>query len=811
MRGLVIDLRAALRRMVRHRGHALVWSGTLTLALGVAAAVYGLVDAVLLRPLPYPGPGRLVRIHTAFPGSGLSDLSLSAGEFTDLQERSDAFDAVGGYIPDSYTMTGRGDATRLEGAWTTPGFFRTLGVQPAVGRVFSEAEREPDAPRLAVLSDGLWRARFGADPAIVGRTITLDGVERTVVGVMPAGFGYPHGAQIWTSLRLTPGMLAPGSRGDRYMRVVGRLRADVRPGGLEARLRSLVPTFRREHPSYYADPGFRLTSTGLRDAVLGDVRPPFLALLAGVALVLLVAAGNLGTLSLVRTVERSREMALRSSLGASRARLARQVTLEHLLLGLAGGAGGAALGWWGVRLLVRVAPAGVPRLDTARPDVHVLAFGLIVAVGVGLVAGALPALLGTGRRPGSLLRGAGHVLGTPGEAVGRRVRDLLVAGQVAVTLVLLVSAGLVIRSLDRLGRVDPGLDSTHTLTARVGLPESSYGEPGRVRGFYGRLLAGVRSIPGVRSAGAAAILPMNGGSWEVSFEMEGRPHAEGAPEPALQYRPVTPGFFQTLHVPLVRGRLLTDADGPDAALVAVVNEAFAARYLPGGALGARIRLPRLGVPLDEHVRTVVGVVGDIRTSLADAASPTLYVPHAQQPERTMTLVVRGDGDARALAGPIRNRLEDLDRTLPLDRVRTMASVVGDGMAPHRFVSFLLGIFSTTGLVLACLGVWAVVSYGVARRSREVGIRMALGARPAAMTAAVCARGVGAVALGILVGLVASFPAVRTVRSLTFGVGAHDPSTLVVAALVVLAAGAAAAWLPARRAASIDPAIVLREE
>jgi putative ABC transport system permease protein len=660
-----------------------------------------------------------------------------------------------------------------------------------------------------VLSDRLWRLRFGADSSIIGRAVTLDGVERTVVGVMPPGFDYPEGAQLWTSLRFTDDMLAPGERGDRYLRVVGRLRPDVHPAALGGRLERLVPTFRHGHPEYYVDPDFRLTAVTLRESLLGDVRPAFLALLAGVALVLLIMLGNLTNVSLARATVRTREMALRSSLGARRSRLVRQMTLETLLMGLLGGVGGAALGWWGVRLLAALSPAGLPRLADVRPDWRVLAFGLTVSLIAGVVGGAIPAVLGLARRRGGELRSSG--VRASEEARGRHVRDALVAAQVAVTVLLLVGAGLLVRSLSRLDSVDPGLDPSRTLTARVGLPSSSYAAPSRVRAFYDHLLDEVRSIPGVRSAGATAILPLDDGGWEVSFQVEGRALAPGAPQPSVQYRPVTPGFFETLRIPLLRGRRLAAGDGPEAPFVAVANQAFVRRFLAeGNALGARIRLPRLGAST-EHVRSVVGIVGDVHESLDRNAPPILYVPHAQQPSRTMTLVLRSDGPPTTLISAVRSRLARLDPSLPLYDVRSMDRVVGAKLARPRFVSFLLGLFSVAGLALACLGVWAVVSYNVARRTREVGIRMALGATPRSVVAALGRRGLAPVLLGILAGLIASVPTTRLLRSLVFGVSAHDPGTLLVACTIILVIGAASAWLPARRAASVDPVAALREE
>ena len=810
MRGLALDARGALYRLVRDPVYAALWAGILALTLGVAAAVFGLVDAVLLRPLPFPHADRLVRINTAFPTSGLENLSLSADEFVDLQTRSHAFASMGGFIPDSYTLLGENEAARLTGAWVTPGFFATLGVTPDLGRVPSPRDRAPGAEPLVVLSNRVWRVRFGADPAIIGRTLTLDGRARRVVGVMPEGFDYPPEAEIWTSLRFTQGMLTPGERGDRYLRVVGRMRPGLRPAALQRDLRSLVPAFRREHATFYTDTAFALTAVGLRQDLLGDVRPALLALLAGVALLLLVAVANLANVSLVRATTRSREMAVRASLGASRGRLLRQLMLENLTLAFLGGAAGASLGWWGVSALARLAPADLPRLAATRPDLRVLAFGFGLALITGVSAGAVPAILGGARRLGSSL-----ALGGPrtGEPRGRgRARDTLVAGQVAVTLVLLIAAGLVVRSLVHLRDVDPGLDPSRTLTARVGLPSAAYTEPQQVRGFYDHLLGDLRALPGVRSAGATAILPLDGGAWEVSFTVEGHQRAEGAPEPSLQYRPVTPGFFGTLRVPLLQGRLLQESNDADAPRVAVVNEAFARRYLRDGrVLGARIRLPRLGQEGEDHVRTVVGVVGDVRQSLAAEAPPVLYVPHAQQPERTMTLVLRSEGPPGDLTAAVRARLAALDPTLPLYEVRTMREVLGAGLARHRFVVFLLSLFSTAGLILACLGVWATVSYAVARRTREVGIRIALGATPRGVLAAVAARGSAPVLVGAGAGVLASIPATRFVGGLMYGVSTHDAGTTVLAVGIVVTVGAVASWLPARRAASVDPAAALREE
>lgn len=810
MSGLLHDVRGACRHLARRPLHVAGWSGTLALTLGAAAAVFGLVDALLLRPLPYPEEGRLVRIHTAFPESGLTELSLSPGEFVDVQERAEALEAVGGYIPDSYTLTRGGEVVRVRGAWATPGFFRTLGMAAARGRTFSSEERGPDAPRLAVLSHGFWRRQLGSDPDVVGSTISLDGRSVTVVGVMPGEFRYPEGAELWTSLRFTEGMLAPGERGSRYLRVVGRVRSSIDAGALQRRLEALVPGFRREHPQFYRETGFRLTVVGVREHLVGDVRPALLALLGGAALVLLIAVANLTNLSLVHTVERHPEMAVRASLGASRRRLVRQVMLENLAMAAAGGAVGVVLATWGAELLAGLAPEGLPRLETAGAEPRILVVGLVLALAAGLLTGLVPAVLAVGRGLGAAL-GPGRRRG--GERPrGRRTRDLLVGAQVAVTLTLLVGAGLVVRSLDRLRDADPGLDPSATLTARLGLPSSAYGDDEEVRLFYHELLAQMRQLPGVRSAGATAILPLDDGGWEISFEVAGRPRPEDAPDPAVQYRPVTPGFLETLRVPIVRGRPLTESDRSDAPLVAVVNRAFARQFLSGqDAVGARIRLPLLGIAREEHVRAVVGVVGDVRESLTEEAPPTLYVPHAQQPERAMTLVLRGDVPPRELTGAVRTRLARLDPALPLYEVRSMAQVVSGRLARHRFISFLLGLFSATGLVLACIGVWGVVAYAVARRSHEVGIRMALGATPREMVTSVVGRGLLPVVAGAGIGLAAALLATGLLRGLLFGLGPRDPWTFAVATSLIVVVGALAAWLPARRASAVDPAETLRSQ
>jgi len=809
MHRVLEDIRAAWRRILRRPREAALWCGTLALALGIASGVFGLVDAVLLRPLPFPHGQRLVRLYMAFPSSGLTDISLSAGELVDVQHRMHDLVAVGGYIPDSYTLTGHDQPVRLTGAWATPGLFKALGVAPALGRGFLTSDRQPDAPPLVLLSHRLWRMRFAADPGVLGQTIELDGRERTVVGVMPPGFDFPAGAELWTSLRFTPGMLTPDERGDRYLRVVGRVREGISGQRLTTALASLLPRFRAEHPSYYEDPGVLLTATALRDDLLGDVRPALLALLAGVILVFLVTIANLSNVSLVRTAERDREFAVRASLGATRTRLAAQLAAESALLGLFGGLGGALLGSWATSLLARLAPPNVPRLQTIRPNAALFALTILVACLASLLAGALPMVVGGLRRSRkalSLQPGAGESRAT------HRTRSVLVAGQIALTLVLVSAAGLVLHSLERLSQVRLGLDPSHTLTMRIGLPESTYPEASDVSDFYQRLLDRIRALPAVRSAAATAILPLSNGGWEVSFDLEGRRRVPGAPQPAVQYRPVTPGFFDSLHIPLIRGRVFSPDDNLKTPLVAIANQAFVRRFLAGEeALSGRIDLPGLGVPVKEHIRDIVGIVGDVRESPAHQAPPILYVPHAQQPERSMTLVVRSDRDPESLISSVRRQVARLDPSLPLYEVRSMREVVDSQLKRHRFVSALLALFSLAGLALAVVGIWAVVAYGVARRTREVGIRLALGASPRALVAKVTSRGVAPVLLGALAGLLTVYPASLFISALIFGIGPHDAETLATATASVVIAGALATWLPARRAARIDPVEALRHE
>jgi putative ABC transport system permease protein len=812
------DLRIAARGLRRSPGFTLVGVLTLALGIGANAALFSILDAVLLRPLPYPDAERVVRVYAQWEGSARAE--LSPAEYLDLREQAGSFQALGVYADGWANLTGGDRPERLRAAYLSASAFPALGVRAAAGRAFTAAEDAPGAAPVAVLGHDLWVRRYAADPGIVGREIRLDGGPATVVGVMPAGFALPddlaRGEAADVFLPLGIDRASVPNRGSHFLHGVARLRPGVTPAAARRELAAVAAGFVRDFPDDYpANMAFGTGAEPVRDAVLGQVRPVLLLLTGAVGLVLLIACVNVASLLLARADARRREMAVRRALGAGRGRMVRLLLAESLLLSVAGGAVGLLIASGLVGVLPLVHAPDLPRLDRVRIDAGVLAFTAGVAVLTAFVFGLVPSLAASRGSLEPLLREGGR--GGTASRSRQRVRSVLVGGQVALAAVLLISAGLLLRSLIALQGVDPGYRTDGVLTAQLSLPAADYPEDRQVVESYRTLLRRLRALPGVVSAGAVTNLPLASSLGDLNFRIEGRELPQGEVSPRADWQAVAPGYFETLGMRLVRGRGVEPRDDERAPGVAVINEAVARRYWPGrDPLGQRLLL---GGGAGPGWVTVVGVVHDVRHgSLRDEPEPQIYIPHAQfrfwnggGAARSLSLVLRTLGDPMAQAGALRQRVSEMDPNLTVSEVRTLASVRSESVARPRFVTLLLGLFATLAALLAAVGIYGLVSYQVVLRIPEIGIRLALGARASSVARLVLRQGLLLAAAGLLAGVLGALAATRLLSHLLFGVAALDTVTFVAIPLLLVAVALLASWLPARRAARLDPATVLRAD
>jgi putative ABC transport system permease protein len=799
------DCGYAWRMMRREKTFALAAILVLALGIGGNTAIFSVVHAVLLKPLPFPEPDRLYYVWGDNTRIGHEAASLP--DFVDWRAQNTVFEDLTAISPRNVTVAAGGEAERVIGARVSDSFFRVLGVRPAIGRGFTPDDDRPGAPRVVVLADSLWRRRFGADPAIVGRAVTIEATPFTVAGVAPPGFAFPRAAEAWTPLAMSA--QAAHRRGD-FLLVIGRLKRGVSPERAAATMRTIGSRLERQYPD--TNTGWSVALVPAHEQIVGRTRPALLALWTAVGCLLLVACTNVANLLLARGAARSREMAIRAALGAGRARLFRQSMTESIMFALLGGGLGLALAFWGVALLVRFGPADTPRLAEAGLHPQVLVFTLAISVATGLVFGLVPASrAGRETLHGDLKEGGRH-----GDARSHaRLGNALVAVQMALSLVLLTGAGLMGRSFAEITRVDPGFRTEGVLTFRLSPPAAAYAgddKDQRLRGFYDQVIARMKTLPGVRSAAATSGLYLTGTGVAVnSFSIEGVPDPPPNQEPDAHTRSMTEGFHETLGVPLVRGRTFRASDVASGPLVAIINRTFARRYFPNAdPIGRRVSFDGAnGHPI---WREIVGVVGDARQDgLDQSVYPEIETPFAQTAHLAMTVVVRSDGDLGALVRPVRERVRELDAAVPLFDVQTLEAAVADSVATRRFSAWLLGAFALLALALAACGLYGVVAYRVARSQQEIGVRMALGADPGAIVRMVIVRGMSAALAGLAVGVPAAWVLAQYLRTLLFGVVPHDPLTFAGGAGLLLATCLVACYVPARRATRVDPLTALRAE
>jgi putative ABC transport system permease protein len=802
------DLRHGLRLLARAPGFTAVSVLTLALGIGANTSIFSVVYGVLLRPLPYPEPGRLVALWETDGNRDVRKDTVSYLNFVDLSTRSRTLQDVAVLRWQGFNVTGLGDAEQVTSCPVSSGYFRALGVQPALGRGFTAQEDTPASSPVVVLSYGFWKARMGADPAVLGRPLKLDGESTTVVGVMPQDFTLVQEArtpELWTPIGQDP--WAPGDRASHVYRAIARLRPGKTLAQAQAELDGIAAGLAAAYPSTNAGRGVNLVP--LAEEVTGPVRPVLLLLLAAVGLVLLIACANVSNLLLVRASMRQREMALRTALGASRSRLVRQALAESLLLSLAGGAVGLLLAILGTRVLPGLLPAAFPKAGDIQVDGAVLGFTLALCAVAALAFGLAPAAQ-AGRFD---LRQALQEGGRTVVVRSRRLRGGLAIAQVALALVLLAGAGLLARSLVRLLSVQPGFDLDGVLSFRVKLPDAKYKAEHRSVEFFSTLLQRIRALPQVDSAGATTTLPLGKGDIGTSFRVVGRPEPGPSDEPQARYHAITPGYFEALRIPLVRGRLFNEHDTYDAPGALLINEALARRTFEGeDPVGKTLTV---GLSLDENepkTFQIVGIVGDVRHKGLDSEPvPEMYVPQAQQNWRFLNLVVRAHTEPLLLAAPIRRILTELDPEVPMYSVRTMDQFLADTYAQRRFSLLLLGSFALLALVLAAVGIYGLLGYSVSQRTQEMGIRMALGAQRRDVFRLVVGEGMLLAAGGAALGLAGALAMTRFLRSMLFGVEPTDWPTF--AAVVLLLGGVAflACALPARKATRLDPLSALRHE
>jgi putative ABC transport system permease protein len=803
---LAHDLRYAARALRGAPGYTAIALVTLGLAIGACTLIFSAVNGVLLRPLPFRDPGRLIAFYGTAPEKGLPELVFPEALVHAFGERSRAVESLAAYGSAGFNLTGVGEPERVEGAPVSRDFFRVLGVAPRLGRTFAAGEDVRGASPVVVVSDALWRRRLGADPKAVGRTIELNGERATVVGVMPPGFGYPGRSDVWSPLPIDPARVtcwcwAP----------IARLRPGVTPEAAGRDLAAVADAFWRERaegPADPSDPGTRIRVKSLVADVVGDVRRPLVVLLAAVGAVLLIACANVANLALARATGRARELAVRCCIGAAPRRIASQLLAEALLLSLGGSALGLLLCTWGVRLLRRLPADQIPRIDEVRVDPRVLLFTTLVAVATGVLCGLAPAL-----RAWRVNLQDAVKAGTRGTASGRarRVSDGFVVAQFALSLVLLAGTGLLLRSYRHLLAVDPGFRPDSVLVARLQLPAARYDTAPEARALYDALLARVEAIPGVRAAGLGQRVPLTRGNPQDNIIAEGKEPKRGEPVRVANIRIVSPGYFAAMGTPLLRGRGFLPTDDQRGLRVTVVDEGLARFYWPNeDAVGKRIR--HQGDTSAGAWMTIVGVVANVKHSRLDEPTDLqLYEPFAQRTTWTNYLVVRATSAPEALVPELRRAVAALDPALPLYEVHTMASAVDRSLGARRLTNLLLAGFAATALLLAAVGVYGVVSLTVTGRVREFGVRMALGARTGDVGRLVLRHGLMLAGAGVAAGLAAAVGLTRFLRGLLFGVSPVDWATFAGVALLLTGAALAACWVPARRATRADPLTALRAE
>jgi putative ABC transport system permease protein len=801
MENLIKDVRYGARMLVKNPGFSIVAIIALALGIGANAAIFSVVNTVLLRSIPYPEPDRLMVLREnklpEFP-----EFSVSPGNFLDWQKQTTMFETLAAFNGAAYNLVSDAEPERLRGARVSAGLFEMLGAIPAYGRNFLDEEDKEGHGNVVILSNALWKRRFASDPNIVGQQIKLSASSYTVAGVMPASFSFPdRETELWAPMAFTAQQAQ--QHGAHYTSAIGRLKAGATIEQVRTEMTTIPGRLGEQYPD--TDSGWGVNVFPMQEYDVRDIKPALLVLLGAVALVLLIACANVANLLLARATARQKEVAIRSALGASRWRVVRQLLTESILLALVGGAVGLLLAVWGMDLLLALAPDNLPRVKDVALDGRVVAFTFSIATLTGVIFGIVPALQASNPNLNETLKEGGR--GTTG--AHHRVRGSLVVTEVALALMLLIGAGLLIRSFYRLQQVNPGFNAKNALVVTVSLPGKKYSKDEQQSAFFTQLLEKVSPLPGVASVGATQSLPVQG-DYILGFNIQGRPPDAPGEEPSTNYYAVTPDYFKAMGIPLLRGRVFTEQDRKGSPRVALINEEMARKFFKDeDPIGKRINVTNG----PETFREIVGIVGDVKQyGPAQPTTMQTYEPFLQNPYSGMTLVVRTEGNPTALTSAIRSQVLSIDKEQPVARTRPLEQVLSDSVAKQRFLMVLLTTFAAVALVLAAVGLYGVMSYAVTQRTHEIGIRLALGARTGDVMKLVVGQGMALALAGVGIGLAGAFILTRILMaSFLFSVGASDPLTF--ATISVLLAGVAlgASVVPARRAVKVDPMVALRYE
>jgi len=800
METLLRDMRYGIRSLLKRPGFTVVALIALALGIGANTAIFSLVNAVLLRPLPFAEPDRLVWMWGNIRNGG-NHASVSPLDFLDYRKQNTTFAefAATFSVPLSLNLTGSGEPERLTVAGVTGNYFQALGVKPLLGRTFLPENESTGHDQVAVLSYGLWQKRFGGDPAIVNKTLTLDGKTCEILGVMPKDFSFPQGAELWfpMNFEISPGMK---QRKAHFLRPIGRLKAGVTLAQAQADTDAVARRLEEQYPD--TNRGWNLRLVSLREQLVGNTRPTLFILLGAVGFVLLIACANVANLLLVRAAARQKEIALRTALGAGRFRIVRQMITESVLLALLGGALGSLLATWGLDLLVAVSAGSLPPTAQVRIDATVLGFTLLISLLTGVLFGLAPALRTAKINLSESLKEGGR---SGSEGASRNLtRSALVVFESAVAVVLLIGAGLLVRSLVQLQNTKPGFDAHNVLTMRVDLPQEKYRVDEKTAGFFQELESRVGSLPGVESVGLVSELPLSGQPNDMPYTVEGRPILvdQGYDD---DFRRVNTQYFRALRIPLLRGRNFTEQEVRQGAKVVVISDLLARQVFPNDEpLGKRLVMMMGNQPFE-----IIGIVGDIRhRGLESEPAPAMYMPAF---EPGMNVVIRAQSDPLSLAGAVRKEVLAIDPDQPVAAVKTMEQWLETAVAGPRYRTSLLALFAALALVLASTGIYGVMSYSVTQRTHEIGVRMALGARQLDVLKLVVRQGMARVIIGVAIGLAAALALTRVMSTLLFGVGAKDPFTFASVAILLTLVALVACWIPARRATKVDPLVALRYE
>jgi putative ABC transport system permease protein len=819
------DLRYALRQLAKSPGFTVVAVLTIALGIGANTAVFSLINALLVRPLPYQKPSQLVLIWERFATQGLERIPVSPPEYLDLEKEFQSSTGLAAFTFQRFNLGGGDVPERISGAAVSPSLFSLLGVEPIKGRTFAREEQGQGHDDIILISERLWKRRFNSDPALVGKSLLLNGRNYTVIGVMPAKFEFPiplFGVQgnqfaervdIWKPIAFTP--LELKERYSRSYALIARLRPDVPVTKAQAELDQLISDWIRAYPDYYSGGGFGARIYPLQDQVVGGMRTGLAVLLGAVTFVLLIVCANLATMLLARASARERELAIRVALGAGRWRLLRQMLTESVLLALVGAAAGIILSVWGLELLKQIGARTVPRLSEVNIDFVVLMVTAMVAVGTGILFGLIPAFATAKPELTEALKEGGRSSTTSAER--NQLRNSLVIAEIALALVLLVGAGLLLKSYARVQNIDPGFDRRNVLTAELNLPDSKYPrresadyrEGEAMINFWNEALRRVQELPGVEAAGLTTILPLSGSNSDSSFSIGGRVFDKNEPGPDEEIRIVTPDYFRVIKTPLLRGRFFIESDDSHAPGVVIINDALEKKYWPNeDALGKRITFSDPHNP-DPKWLTIVGIIRSVRHRGLDLdPAPEYYLPLAQRAESSMILTVRSRQDSGPLTSAIRREIQSVDPDQPIANVRTLETVTADSIAPRRMSMVLLGAFAGIALLLASVGIYGVISYLVVQRTHEMGVRVALGAQRSDVLRLIVGHAAKLVGIGTVAGLILAFLSTRLLSALLYNVGAFDPTTFLFVTIALVAVALLASYIPALRAARADPVVAL---